>query len=90
MTFSSNRLLLLAAAVAVGPALTQPAAAQSGSNGGVSITIRKSPSYLNTRTVARPATMASYETSALYQSGMPTRAIGFTRWPLPSTFDLGR
>lgn len=62
---------------------------RASSDGGVTITVRKAPSYLNTRTVARPMTGADYQTSALYQSSTPTRGPGgFERWPLPSTFDV--
>lgn len=84
-------LLRLAVAAAVAaPLVAAPAAAQTRErrSGGVSITIQKAPSYLNTRTVARPNTRASYDTSAVYQSSTPTRGGGFQRWPLPSTFDL--
>jgi hypothetical protein len=89
MAFSSFKLLALAAAVASTPLLVQPAAAQSGRDDGVSITIRKAPSYLNTRTIARPNSRASYDTSALYQSSFASRNnLNTSRYPLPSTFDL--
>lgn len=83
-------LCLAAAAVIAAPVLATPASAQTRerSSGGVAITITKQPSYLNTRTIARPNTRASYDTSAVYQSSTPTRGGGFQRWPLPSTFDL--
>lgn len=83
-------LCLTAAAALAAPAIVTPAAAQTRerASGGVSITITKQPSYLNTRTVARPNTRASYDTSAVYQSSTPTRGGGFQRWPLPSTFDV--
>ena len=80
--------------VAAGVALTPVAASaqtrdRASSDRGVAITIRKAPSYLNTRTVARPMTGADYQTSAVYQSSTPTRGPGgFERWPLPSTFDV--
>jgi hypothetical protein len=91
----SHRLVLALAAASVAlPLATEAASAQSGerypgSPGGVAITIRKTPSYLNTRTVARPnASDADYRTSAVYQSSTPTRGGGFSRYPLPSGFDV--
>ncbi|MFD1331617.1 hypothetical protein ACFQ4O_06340 [Methylopila musalis] len=93
----SRAFALLAAAALLSAAQLStavPAAAQSGerraaSGGGVSVTITKQSNYLNTRTVARPNSRATYETSAVYQSSTPTRGPGgFERWPLPSTFTL--
>ena len=71
MRLSSTRNLLLAAAVAAVPFAAAPAVAQDG----VSVTIRKAPSYLNTRTTpnAGSASRAAKDTSAVYQSVMPVR-----------------
>lgn len=88
MRLSKVRMLVLGAAIAAVPMAALPAAAQDS---GVSVTIRKSPSYLNTRTTPRPGstTRAAYETSAVYQSVTPVRnSISFSRYPLPSAFDL--
>lgn len=87
MTFTATRFLLLAAAVAAAPFAIQPAAAKDG----VSVTIRKSPSYLNTRTTPSPgsASRAAKDTSAIYQPVFAQRnSISFSRYPLPSSFDL--
>jgi hypothetical protein len=87
MTSSATRILLLAAAVAAAPFAIQPAAAQDG----VSVTIRKGPTYLNTRTTPSPgsATRAAKDTSAVYQPVFAQRnSIAFSRYPLPSTFDI--
>ncbi|MGA0533193.1 hypothetical protein [Hansschlegelia sp. KR7-227] len=89
MAFSLTRSLVLAVTVAATPFLALPAAAQS-ERAGVSVTIRKAPSYLNTRTTPSPgsATRAARETSALTQSSFPVRNSNtFSRWPLPTTFD---
>lgn len=88
MRLSSTRNLILAAAVAAVPFTAVPAFAQDG---GVSVTIRKAPSYLNTRTTpnAGSASRAAKDTSAVYQSVTPVRnSIAFARYPLPSTFDI--
>lgn len=87
MTFSTTRNLILAAAIAAAPLAALPALAQER---GVSVTIRKAPSYLNTRTTPRPGSYsrAAYDTTAVYQSSTPTRGVSFGRWPLPSSFDL--
>lgn len=80
------KLFAAAAVAAVGSlSLALPALAQDG----VSVTIKKGPSYLNTRTTPNPgsATRAAYQTNAATQSTTPTRGIGFTRWPLSSSFD---
>lgn len=85
---SVTRILLLAAAVAAAPMMVQPAAAQDN---GVSVTIRKGPSYLNTRTTPSPgsASRAAKDTSAIYQPVFAQRnSISFSRYPLPSTFDI--
>lgn len=77
----------LAAALAV-PLGAAPALAQDD---GVSITIRKAPSYLNTRTTPNPgsASPAARSTSAQYQPFFQQRnSISFARYPLPATFDL--
>lgn len=88
MRLSKTHALILAAAVAAVPMAALPAAAQDS---GVSVTIRKSPSYLNTRTTPRPGStsLTSYNTSAVYQPFYAQRnSISFSRGPLPSTFDL--
>ncbi|GLK79414.1 hypothetical protein [Methylopila turkensis] len=82
---------ILAAGVTLAPlAASAQTRERASPDAGVSITIRKGPSYLNTRTIARPKTsVADYQTSALYQSTTPTRGPGgFERYPLPSTFTL--
>ncbi|MDR4306925.1 hypothetical protein IHQ68_09875 [Chelatococcus sambhunathii] len=86
MTASRPILLLAAIAAIASLSAVAPAAAE----GGVSVTIRKGPSYLNTRTTPTPGSYsrAAYQTNAATQSTTPTRGIGFTRWPLPSNFDL--
>lgn len=89
MTVTKTRSLILAAAIAAAPLGALPALAQS--EDGVSVTIRKSPTYLNTRTTPRPgaATPAAKNTSAVYQPFYAQRnSIAFTRGGLPSTFDL--
>lgn len=91
MTFVSTGKSLLAAAafaVALAPLAAVPASAQDR---GVSITIQKAPSYLNTRTTPNPgsATRAYYDTSAIYQPFQSQRnSVGFSRAPLPSSFDI--
>lgn len=91
MTFRSTRNLVLAAALSAvfaAPLAAVPALAQDR---GVSITIRKGPSYLNTRTTPNPgsATRAAHDTSAIYQPVFAQRnSISFSRYPLPSTFDV--
>lgn len=90
MTRPTTRMLILAAAVAAAPLGALPALAQSGSDG-VSVTIRKGPTYLNTRTTPNPgsATRAARDTSAVYQPFYSQRnSVSFSRGPLPSTFDL--
>lgn len=87
---STRKTLLAAAAfaVALAPFAAIPAVAQDS---GVSVTIRKGPSYLNTRTTPNPgsATRAYYDTSAIYQPFQSQRnSVSFSRGPLPSSFDI--
>lgn len=90
MTFRPTRNLVLAAALST--AFAVPIAAPSlAQDRGVSVTIRKGPSYLNTRTTPNPgsSTRAAYDTSAVYQPFYLQRnSISFSRYPLPSTFDI--
>lgn len=90
MSLVQTRKIFLVAAVAAvtaAPLGALPALAQDG----VTVTISKAPSYLNTRTTPNPGsgTRAAYDTSARYQSVTPVRnSISFGRSPLPSTFDV--
>ncbi|WP_020180867.1 hypothetical protein [Methylopila sp. M107] len=85
----SNSTKLFAAAVVAALGFVSLAAPALAQDEGVSVTVRKGPSYLNTRTTPTPgsATRAAYQTNAATQSTTPTRGIGFDRWPLPSSFD---
>jgi hypothetical protein len=93
MTVSVPRSLVLAAAVAALPLLSTGASAEpynvSGRNDGVTVTITKQPSYLNTRTTPRPVGQATYRTSAVYRPFyQQTNSISFYRGALPRPFDI--
>lgn len=91
MTFGSTRKIFFVAAVSAvvaAPFGAMPAFAQDS---GVSVTIRKGPSYLNTRTTPNPGSTsrAYYDTSAIYQPFQSQRnSVSFSRGPLPSSFDI--
>ena len=88
MTRSLTSKLFLAAALSAASFVAAPAFAQDD---GVSVTIRKGPSYLNTRTTPNPgsATRAAADTSAVYQPFYSQRnSLSFSRYPLPSSFTL--
>lgn len=92
MIRSLSRSYVLAATVAALPLISAAVSAEPydpRARGGVSVTITKQPSYLNTRTTPKPTSSATYETSAVYQpTGVARNSIDFTRYPLPSTFDI--
>ncbi|RXF73782.1 hypothetical protein [Hansschlegelia zhihuaiae] len=82
---------VVAAALATAVAVPVGAAPAFAQDDGVSVTIRKAPSYLNTRTTPNPgsASPAARATSAQYQPFFQQRnSISFARYPLPATFDL--
>lgn len=89
MKTASARILLLSAAILAAPLAALPAAAKDES--GVSVTIRKGPSYLNTRQTPNlgASSRAAYESRAGYQpTYQANNSIGFSRGPLPSTFSV--
>ncbi|WP_271168870.1 hypothetical protein [Hansschlegelia plantiphila] len=94
MTVSVSRSFALAAALAVSASVALPALAEPfdprARNDGVSITITKQPSYLNTRaTPLGPTTQASYRTSAIYQPfQQQPNSISFYRGGLPGNFEV--
>jgi len=93
MSFPLTRSFIFAAAIAMVPLIASFASAEPwepGRGAGVSITINKQPSYLNTRTTPDgPPSAAKYDTSAVYQPTYQARnSISFSRSPLPSSLDL--
>lgn len=89
MTVSIPRSSVLAAAMLAASFAAAPAFAASR-DGGVSVTITKQPSYLNTRTTpSAPASYARDTTSAVYQPFYnQSNSVAFGRPPLPSTFSI--
>jgi hypothetical protein len=91
MTRSSIRTLFIAAALAATVATPLSVCPAFAQDDGVSVTIRKGPSYLNTRTTPNPgsSSRAAYDTNAQYQPVFRQRnSVAFSRYPLPSSFDV--
>lgn len=91
MTLISTRKIVLVAALSAAVAAPLGALPAVAQDRGVSVTIRKGPTYLNTRQTPNPgsATRAAYDTSAVYQPFQSQRnSISFSRYPLPSSFSV--